>query len=216
MRLLHRPARASTWLLGELLRAEAVALSEVGRLTQGLGSILEEALTGGRERAAPDDDARRPDVREGAHASGDTRPEPIPMPSRVERVPRTPRVAPPAVPTPPASVVTSPAAPEQPAIAASEEASAEPPGGRGGHVDEQAVLVAESADPGAQDGAGASVHVREPWSGYRTMRAPEIVDRLPALPDEVLSLVLLYETKPGRARRTVLRAAQRELERRAA
>jgi hypothetical protein len=207
MRLLHRPARASTWLLGELLRAEAVALTEAGKLAQGLGSILEEALTGGRERGAPDEGARAPD---------EARPEPIPMPSRVERVPRAPRVAPPMIPAPPTEVAAPPPAHEQPTNAASDEAPAVSPGGRGGHVDEQAVLVSESADPGAQDGAGASVHVREPWSGYRTMRAPEIVDRLPALPDEVLSLVLLYETKPGRARHTVLRAAQRELERRAA
>jgi len=83
-------------------------------------------------------------------------------------------------------------------------------------VDEEAVLVSESADEGAEEGAGAAIHIQEPWSGYRLMRARDVVDRLPAVPDEVLSLVLLYEAKPGRSRSTVLQAAERELSRRAA
>ncbi len=84
------------------------------------------------------------------------------------------------------------------------------------HVDEEAILVAESADQGAEEGPGASIHVEEPWSGYRQMRAREIVDHLPAIDDEVLTLVLLYEPKAGRKRSSVIQAAERELFRRTA
>jgi hypothetical protein len=215
MRVLNRPARASTWLLGEVLRAEARALTEVGKLAQALGSIIDDTLGGEREPAMPQREAGTRDVGDDTRAPGDAWLEPIPGSSRADRPPRREGGGPVVTSAPPASLAASPPS-ERPTTAASSPLSAEPSFEGGGHVDEQAVLVSESADPGAQDGAGASVHVREPWSGYRTMRAPEIVDRLPALSDEVLSLLVLYETKPGRARRTVLEAAQRELERRAA
>lgn len=78
------------------------------------------------------------------------------------------------------------------------------------HVDVEAVEVAEVADSGAEDGAGAEVNVEEPWANYTAMRAPEIVDRLVAEPDAVLALLLLHERR-NRARRTVLAAAEREL-----
>jgi hypothetical protein len=215
MRLLNRPARASAWLLGELLRAEAVALTEAGRLTQGIGSILEETLGGGGRREASENGARSPNDREGAHTTAGAQTETNAMPNgshggvRASDVGNTAGRA-------PLTPLPTIAPPGRRATATPDIGRAERSSERVGHVDEQAVLVSESADPGAQDGAGASVRVQEPWSGYRAMRAAEIVDRLPALPDEVLSLVLLYETKPGRARSTVLRAAQRELERRAA
>jgi hypothetical protein len=83
------------------------------------------------------------------------------------------------------------------------------------HVDEEAVLVAEFADAGAENGAGAQVHVEEPWHEYRVMKALEIIDRVVAEREDVLTLVLLYE-RAHRNRRTVLAAAERELERRMA
>lgn len=48
------------------------------------------------------------------------------------------------------------------------------------------------------------------------MRAAEIIDHLSAVADEVLTLVVLYESKAGRTRSSVIRAAERELSRRAA
>jgi hypothetical protein len=83
------------------------------------------------------------------------------------------------------------------------------------HVSEEATLVAASADSGAEDGAGAEVEVEQPWPGYTKMRASDIVERLVAEPEAVLSVVLLYE-RVHRARRTVLDAAERELSRRTA
>jgi hypothetical protein len=59
------------------------------------------------------------------------------------------------------------------------------------------------------------VEVEQPWPGYTKMRASDIVERLVAEPEAVLSVVLLYE-RVHRARRTVLDAAERELSRRTA
>ncbi len=108
----------------------------------------------------------------------------------------------------------APDAPPAPAQASGDGGPA-PDGAAHAHVDEEAVLVAEFADPGAVNGAGAQIHIDEPWRGYRLLKAPEIVDRLVAEPDDVLALVLLYE-RAHRARRTVIAAAERELARRAA
>jgi hypothetical protein len=73
--------------------------------------------------------------------------------------------------------------------------------------------VVESADPGAQDGVGAQVHVDPPWRGYSRMSAAEVKDRLVVTPEAELSLIVLYE-RSHRGRRSVLDAAERELKRR--
>ena len=46
------------------------------------------------------------------------------------------------------------------------------------HVDEGLVVVAEVAEEGAEEGAGAEVHVDEPWDGYRAVTAADIRARL--------------------------------------
>jgi pimeloyl-ACP methyl ester carboxylesterase len=73
------------------------------------------------------------------------------------------------------------------------------------HVDEGLEEVAESADPAAEDGAGAEVHVDEPWEGYDAMRVPEIKARLKDAPAELLAVVRLYESA-HKKRAGVLRA----------
>jgi hypothetical protein len=78
------------------------------------------------------------------------------------------------------------------------------------HVDEEVVLVAETAEEGAEDGAGAELHVDPPWDGYDAMTAPEIRDRLAAADAVVAAAVDLYETT-HKSRRTVLEAAERAL-----
>jgi hypothetical protein len=83
------------------------------------------------------------------------------------------------------------------------------------HVDEEPVLVAEFAEPGAEDGAGAHVRVEEPWKGYAELTAAEVIDRLVTQSDSALALVVLYE-QSHRGRRTVIAAARSELRRRAA
>ena len=52
------------------------------------------------------------------------------------------------------------------------------PDGADDHVSREAVLVAESADAGAAEGAGAQIRVGEPWEGYGKLTAKEVNDRL--------------------------------------
>jgi hypothetical protein len=78
------------------------------------------------------------------------------------------------------------------------------------HVDEEVVLVAEVAEEGAEDGAGAELHVDEPWDAYDEMTAPEIRDRLAAADPVLAAAVNLYETT-HKSRRTVIEAAERAL-----
>jgi hypothetical protein len=56
------------------------------------------------------------------------------------------------------------------------------------------------------DSPGAVIRVDEPWEGYASMNAPEIIDRLGVSDEAVKAVVLLYE-RGHRGRKTVLRAA---------
>jgi hypothetical protein len=78
------------------------------------------------------------------------------------------------------------------------------------HVSEEPQLVEEFAEPGAEDGVGAAVHVEEPWEGYGQLTADQVVARMAAASREVLAAVALYEGA-HRGRKTVLAAAHRRL-----
>jgi hypothetical protein len=78
------------------------------------------------------------------------------------------------------------------------------------HVSEQAELVEERAEPGAEEGAGAEIHVDEPWEGYAEMNAKQVIARLAAATPAELAAVQLYETS-SRRRQTILNAVKREL-----
>ena len=80
------------------------------------------------------------------------------------------------------------------------------------HVSRDARLVEESADPGAEDGAGAAVRIAEPWKGYGHMAADDVIARVTGASREEVAAVALYE-RAHRGRRTVLAAADRELRR---
>jgi outer membrane biosynthesis protein TonB len=116
-------------------------------------------------------------------------PEPVPEP-QPEPEPE-PEIAPVAV------VVPEPE-PEPPAP------EPEPPA----HLDTESELVGEFAEEGAEEGAGASVHVDEPWEGYRRMRVADIRDRIGVAGSEELAVIQLYEIT-HRRRRTVLDAVER-------
>jgi 1-acyl-sn-glycerol-3-phosphate acyltransferase len=79
-------------------------------------------------------------------------------------------------------------------------------------VREEDALVAEYADEGAAEGAGAELHVDEPWEGYRKMRVAEVTERLRGATPETLAAVRLYE-QVHKHRRGVLTAVERELKR---
>ena len=78
------------------------------------------------------------------------------------------------------------------------------------HVSEEPELVRESAEPGAEDGAGAAVTVMEPWSGYAHMNAREVIARARQASRAELAAVSLYESR-HRSRQTVLAAVDRQL-----
>ena len=77
-------------------------------------------------------------------------------------------------------------------------------------VSEQPTLVAAVAEAGAEDGPGAEIRIDEPWPGYRSLRAPEVIDRLVVADVSELAVIELYE-RAHRSRSSVLLAAEREL-----
>lgn len=108
-----------------------------------------------------------------------------------------------------------PAARAAAAVAAPEPASPPkpppaPPEAEPVHVSEEPTLVEAFAEPGAEDGAGAQVHIGEPWEGYGRMGAKEIISRLGGSTSAELAAVQLYESTQ-RSRQTILNAVQREL-----
>lgn len=78
------------------------------------------------------------------------------------------------------------------------------------HLFEEPEFVEAYAEPGAEEGAGASVHIQAPWKGYSEMTAAEVISRLADATREELATVELYE-RAHRARRTVLAAAEQSL-----
>jgi hypothetical protein len=78
------------------------------------------------------------------------------------------------------------------------------------HVSEELRFVEAFAEPGAEEGAGAEVHVKEPWRHYSDMTADEVIVRLADAGPEELAAVALYESA-HRRRKTVLAQARREL-----
>lgn len=109
------------------------------------------------------------------------------------------RVAPGAIPTAPSATQAAPApeasaAPEIPPV----------------HVWEGLRFVEAFAEPGAEEGAGAEVHVKEPWIGYARMTANDVIVRLVDAGPEELAAVALYEGV-HRRRKTILAQARRQL-----
>jgi hypothetical protein len=70
--------------------------------------------------------------------------------------------------------------------------------------------VRESAEPGAEEGAGAAIHVMEPWTGYAQMSAKDVIARARSANPAELATVRLYESR-HRSRQTVLAAVDRQL-----
>ena len=121
-------------------------------------------------------------------------PAPAPAPGR----PPSPEPSAGAAPGPTPAAAAQPAAPEAEVETADD------------HVSREAVLVAESADAGAGNGAGAQIRVDEPWEGYGKLTAKEVNDRLATASPESLTVARLYEAA-HRNRVTVLREIDRRL-----
>lgn len=117
---------------------------------------------------------------------------------------RTPSTWAPPPPTSSAPPATTPPTPAAAAAPVPPQPAAED------HVSREAVVVAESADAGAAEGAGPQVTVGEPWQGYGSLTAKEVNDRLAAASPEALAIARLYESA-NRNRVTVLREIDRRL-----
>jgi hypothetical protein len=118
---------------------------------------------------------------------------------------RPPEPAPDEPPPAPVSVAEA-ERPYHPAYEAevAPEPEPEPPA----HVDDEPELVAEFADSGAGEGAGAELHVDEPWEGYGSLTADAIKNRISAASTAELAVIQLYEAT-HRSRRSVIEAVER-------
>ena len=118
-----------------------------------------------------------------------------------------------------ATLVTPPSRPPPPSEAVRpapefvrDERPSTPPTAEPAHVSEEPTLVRELAEPGAEDGAGAEVHVNPPWDGYERMTAKAIIARITGADAAELAAVELFEAT-SRRRPTILNAVERELRR---
>ena len=137
-------------------------------------------------------------------ARGDEAPSPAPAPPVAD------------APAPPVADAAAPPVADAPTTAVAEapvEWTEEPPAPlveEPAHVSEEPELVEESAEPGAEDGAGAAITVAEPWDGYGQMSAKDVIDRASTASVAELATMRLYEAR-HRARQTVLAAVDRQL-----
>src|SRR6185312_3239506 len=177
--LLRRTLRTGTDLLAGALHAQALTLTELGKLAESLADLL-----GGREHAqgrpptvATPASAAASSFREDGELSGDAMPawpigqEPADRASLRDRdvagTTSAARAGPsgggPASSAPASRLRGGPAADHEPATSGTAPPSgtavqAGPSPAAPAHVDEEAILVAESADQGAEEGPGASIH----------------------------------------------------------
>jgi hypothetical protein len=156
--------------------------------------LIEHVLGLDREQPEPVDLAREPIFTEPEPFPGEPEPifaepepEPEPRPTEPERE---------EAPPPAASMRIEP---ERRRIVEPDEPQ---------HIDDEPELVAEFAEPGAEEGAGPEIHVDEPWGGYRKMRVADIRDRVTVANPAELTVVRLYESA-NRGRRSVLDAVER-------
>jgi hypothetical protein len=201
--LLELPMKAAGFVARTSLRlVEAAAETAAARLRAARAK--EARMPGQRPK---------PEPRPGPGPRPGPQPRP-PVPSRppAPRRDATPPVAPavadvpPPAPAPPAPPVAPPVAdvppvapevPPEPPITVVPELT---------HGQAARIREAEREAEVTEDSPGAVVHVDEPWHGYTSMKAPEIIDRLRVSDDAVKAVVLLYEGS-HRGRKTVLRAA---------
>ncbi len=208
-------ARAATIALRGTESVALRAVSVAGRVAQVVGVAQRE-----RREPAPSRDDPRP-AGESRAAAPTSAPEAAPAPAPEAAPASAPEAAPASAAVPalaesraaqpdsPASEPEAAAAEPAPAAASVEPAPAPEP--EPVHVSEEPTLVRESAEPGAEDGAGAQVTVDEPWDGYGQLGAQDVIERLSVATAAELAAVSLYEST-HQSRQTVLSAAERQLQ----
>ncbi len=203
--LITQPLRIATRGARITLRAahEAVEIAE------GLVALITARLVGGDSHHDGNGEAAEPAAWQGPAASSTSSPADAAAPTATASAPAA------EAPAPPAPAPRAPEAPARnggPSVEPEPAQSAESLFPEAGHVSEETELVAEVAEPGAEEGAGAQVRIDEPWDGYGTMKAADIIDRLANASREELAAVELFELA-GRNRKSVVVAAQRALKR---
>jgi hypothetical protein len=185
--------RALDDLLPRLAQLSAEVARRAGSLALSAIKLVAGKVTG---RSEDDSRAWEPTVTADppAHAPPrpSQRPSPRPATPSAERPPRSAARARSAAAAPP----RTPRATPRPRPAA--------------HVDREAVVVAEFADRGAEDGPGAQLRVDEPWDGYAGQTAKQVIAAVADAEPATLAVVRLYEAT-HRKRSTVLGAVDRRL-----
>jgi hypothetical protein len=87
-----------------------------------------------------------------------------------------------------------------------------PPPAASVHLADEDEVIEEVAEPGAEDGAGAQIHVAEPWEGYAQLKAADVVGQLEGRDNAELAAIELYELS-HRQRQTVIDAVKKALRR---
>lgn len=77
-------------------------------------------------------------------------------------------------------------------------------------VDDEPELVGEFGEPGAEEDVGATVDIGQPWDGYDSMNADEVIRRLGESDAAQAAVVELYE-RAHKQRQTVLSSAERRV-----
>jgi hypothetical protein len=177
-------------MVGELitlpLRVTGLAVRFYWRATEQALSLASNAAAQVIERVSPAPHQRSSGSETVEATPVPHRPEPAPAPAspRWQSQPTEP------VPSPPPSIAPRTKEPI--------------------HVSEEPELVDALAEPGAEDGAGAEVHIQEPWDGYRRMNAREVTARLSGASAAELAAVQLFESST-QGRQTVLAAVARRM-----
>jgi hypothetical protein len=193
--------------LAHTLARGATAPIRLGLSAGGLGLSVARTVV---------DEARRALGHGGSSANGWSGPRPAPVRSPApdvrahgDALESVVDVVAPSPPRPSAPEAAAPP-PVQPPAAKGPSVPAIPPVRGAKQVDDTPVPVAEFAEPGAEDGAGAQIHIDPPWDGYDGMTAAQIRERLASADSGVAAAVSLYESA-GRGRVSVVRAADSRL-----
>jgi hypothetical protein len=178
-----------------------VSLRSAQLLTRAAGGVAERAMSVTGLAIQIVSPGRSSDLERDAAPVAAPRAEPAAPPAAPAAPPSAAPAAPPATPRA-AAPATPLAAPPAVPLDALTQAPA--------HVSEEPELVAESAEPGAEEGAGAGITVVEPWAGYGRLTAKDVIDRARTASVAELAAMRLYEAR-HRARQTVLAAVDRQL-----
>jgi hypothetical protein len=189
-------ATAANLAIGTAARGAGVALNVVRAVIpcerDGSGSMTDDVFDGTAEAMA--------EPRSSSARTAEYYHEPEPSQDAERTKQREPHGAPSEPPTfpEPGSVTDYDAEPPTPLDESAKAAKT---------IDDEPELVAEFAEPGAEEGASAEVEIDEPWDGYDNLSAEDVIARIEHAGPAELAVLELYE-QAHKNRQTVLSAAE--------